>query len=83
MGRKTIVLAMALFLVNLVANIMPCIAVKTDNKNHVVGDDQGWDTSTDVASWSAKKDFHVGDIICKQLVIHIFFLPFFLNYHIT
>jgi hypothetical protein len=77
MGRKTIVLAMALFLVNLVANLMPCIAVKTVNMNHVVGGDQGWDTSTDVASWSAKKYFHVGDIICKQLVFHIFFFHFF------
>ncbi|XP_078165863.1 mavicyanin-like [Carex rostrata] len=63
MGRKTINLAIAIFLVNLVGNIMPCITIKAVNKHHVVGGDQGWDTSTDVASWSANKNFHVGDTI--------------------
>lgn len=75
MGRKTINLAIAIFLVNLVGNIMPCIAIKAVNKHHVVGGDQGWDTSTDVASWSANKNFHVGDTICKQPFIYHFFLP--------
>ncbi|KAJ4764987.1 Early nodulin-like protein 2 [Rhynchospora pubera] len=63
MQRKTVNLAIAVFLVNLVGNIVPCIAIKAVSRNHVVGGDQGWDTSTDVASWSANKRFHVGDII--------------------
>lgn len=29
--------------------------------HHVVGDDRGWDTSTDVAAWAARKIFRVGD----------------------
>ncbi|KAK4369722.1 hypothetical protein RND71_009197 [Anisodus tanguticus] len=30
---------------------------------HVVGEDRGWDPSTDVASWSSKRVFRVGDKI--------------------
>ncbi|KAJ3696676.1 hypothetical protein LUZ61_000381 [Rhynchospora tenuis] len=63
MQRKTVNLTIAVFLVNLLGSIVPCIAIKAVIRNHVVGGDQGWDTSTDVASWSANKRFHVGDII--------------------
>ncbi|KAJ9129248.1 hypothetical protein P3X46_033954 [Hevea brasiliensis] len=31
--------------------------------HHVVGEDRGWDPSTDVASWSSGKTFRVGDKI--------------------
>ncbi|GAB4826514.1 hypothetical protein Ancab_033410 [Ancistrocladus abbreviatus] len=31
--------------------------------HHVVGDDRGWDTSSDVASWAAGRIFTVGDFI--------------------
>ncbi|KAM3201586.1 hypothetical protein T459_29087 [Capsicum annuum] len=31
--------------------------------HHVVGDDRGWDPSTDVASWSSNRVFRVGDKI--------------------
>ncbi|KDP37784.1 hypothetical protein JCGZ_06463 [Jatropha curcas] len=31
--------------------------------HHVVGDDRGWDPSSDVASWSSGKTFRVGDKI--------------------
>lgn len=41
--------------------------------NHLVGGDHGWDSSTDVASWSSGRTFRIGDKICK-----LFFPPFFL-----
>ncbi|XP_039020017.1 umecyanin-like [Hibiscus syriacus] len=30
---------------------------------HVVGDDRGWDTSSDIATWSSGQNFRVGDKI--------------------
>ncbi|MCD7466071.1 hypothetical protein HAX54_002421 [Datura stramonium] len=35
--------------------------------HHVVGDDRGWDPSTDVASWSSERIFRVGDKILSLL----------------
>lgn len=32
--------------------------------HHVVGGDRGWDSSSDVASWSAGRVFRAGDKIC-------------------
>ncbi|GMH05262.1 hypothetical protein Nepgr_007102 [Nepenthes gracilis] len=31
--------------------------------HHVVGDDRGWDSSSDVASWAAGRVFRVGDFL--------------------
>ncbi|WOH12136.1 hypothetical protein DCAR_0831635 [Daucus carota subsp. sativus] len=32
-------------------------------QQHVVGGDQGWDVSSDIASWSSARSFRVGDLI--------------------
>lgn len=42
--------------------------------HHVVGDDRGWDPSTDVASWSSKRVFRVGDKICELSLLYSFFV---------
>lgn len=34
--------------------------------HHVVGGDQGWDASHDIASWASGKTFMVGDKICES-----------------
>ncbi|GAB2298948.1 hypothetical protein Dimus_033024 [Dionaea muscipula] len=31
--------------------------------HHVVGDDRGWDSSSDIASWAAGRIFRVGDLL--------------------
>ena len=33
--------------------------------HHVVGDDLGWDATTDVATWAVSRIFRVGDSICN------------------
>ncbi|XP_015166401.1 basic blue protein-like isoform X1 [Solanum tuberosum] len=38
-------------------------AVAGDPVHHVVGEDRGWDPSTDVASWYSQRVFRVGDKI--------------------
>lgn len=30
---------------------------------YMVGDNSGWDISTDLSSWTAGKQFHVGDVL--------------------
>lgn len=37
--------------------------------HHVVGEDRGWDPSSDVASWSSQRVFRVGDKICELLLL--------------
>ena len=36
-------------------------------QHHVVGDDLGWDLSSNLAAWSMDRIFRVGDEICKTL----------------
>ncbi|WOH06844.1 hypothetical protein DCAR_0626273 [Daucus carota subsp. sativus] len=33
---------------------------------YMVGDNSGWDISTDLGSWTAGKQFHVGDVLAFQ-----------------
>ncbi|KAE8696719.1 Fumarylacetoacetase [Hibiscus syriacus] len=44
--------------------------------HHVVGGYQGWDPSSDVASWSYCRRFSVGDKICKLLLFTFFLISF-------
>ncbi|WMV53045.1 hypothetical protein MTR67_046430 [Solanum verrucosum] len=39
------------------------VVVAGDPVHHVVGEDRGWDPSTDVASWYSQRVFRVGDKI--------------------
>lgn len=40
---------------------------------HVVGNDQGWDLSSNLAAWSINRLFRVGDEICRTLFFSFFF----------
>lgn len=40
-------------------------ALTSSASTYIVGDSSGWDTSTDLKSWSSDKKFNVGDVLCK------------------
>ncbi|XP_055827950.1 mavicyanin-like [Solanum dulcamara] len=44
-----------------VATVFTAATVAGAQVHHVVGEDRGWDPSTDVASWSSQRVFRVGD----------------------
>ncbi|KAJ3694639.1 hypothetical protein LUZ60_000016 [Juncus effusus] len=62
--RKNMNFAIAItLLISLLGIARPCGATKGLTKHHVIGGDQGWDSSNNVASWSHNKIFRVGDTI--------------------
>lgn len=46
--------------------------------HHVVGEDRGWDPSTDITSWYSQRVFRVGDKICELLSFSFLCIFFFL-----
>lgn len=51
--------------------------------HHVVGDDRGWDPSSDLLYWSSARIFRVGDNICEHLYSYIFIYSCMLDYIYT
>lgn len=43
-------------------------AAEKEAVEHIVGDDRGWDISSNVAAWSSDRIFRVGDSICNSLL---------------
>lgn len=54
--------AVALFLLLLV---VIGFALTCSATTYTVGDNSGWDISTDLDSWTKDKRFVVGDVLCK------------------
>ncbi|GAA0151195.1 hypothetical protein LIER_09968 [Lithospermum erythrorhizon] len=58
-GVKAPTIALAMVLLSMALSLQMVAATH----HHVVGDDKGWDTSTDLASWASARIFKVGDNI--------------------
>ncbi|KAK8493578.1 hypothetical protein V6N11_064541 [Hibiscus sabdariffa] len=65
MANVVIMLKMVMALVVVMAPSLGLIrwAVGAQLHHHVVGDDRGWDPSSDIATWSSGRSFRVGDKI--------------------
>ncbi|KAE8689677.1 Fumarylacetoacetase [Hibiscus syriacus] len=61
---NVIILNMAIALVVIMApSLGPKWVVASQLHHHVVGNDRGWDPSSDIATWSSGRSFRVGDKI--------------------
>ncbi|XP_070031525.1 early nodulin-like protein 14 isoform X2 [Nicotiana tomentosiformis] len=65
-AKKLLVVAVAAILFT-----AAMVAGADDQVHHVVGEDRGWDPSSDVASWSSGRVFRVGDKISQESVVEL------------
>ena len=59
------------------AAVVALLLTSAQAVQHIVGDDHGWDVSSDVAAWTIDRVFRVGDNICKIRSSLSLSLPFF------
>lgn len=47
------------------------LAITCNAATYMVGDNSGWDISTDLDTWAQGKKFVVGDLLCKYFYVMV------------